>query len=180
MSRRDSPQVKGRTFPSLCTPHCRNQEWGVHGIIYHYAPFFLRNKMETLSRLNSVISSHVTSPSVHLEGKKHLTKVGNAWWSPQEHSRIPITRPSRCWLFILTVFLQGNTGPGFLKDSSKRSSPVPKESRAPQLLGKLNWSIPAVFRKLGWQWPFWANPYSTVEIQGTQFISQDFQICIEP
>ncbi|MBW0534667.1 hypothetical protein O181_074382 [Austropuccinia psidii MF-1] len=49
------PQLKQNPFPQLWTQHCRNQEWGIYGIIYHYPPFFLINPMVTLSRLNSII-----------------------------------------------------------------------------------------------------------------------------
>ncbi|MBW0503893.1 hypothetical protein O181_043608 [Austropuccinia psidii MF-1] len=38
-----------------CTPYSRWQEWCIHGIIYHYAPFFLSNSMVTFSGLNSMI-----------------------------------------------------------------------------------------------------------------------------
>ncbi|MBW0588708.1 hypothetical protein O181_128423 [Austropuccinia psidii MF-1] len=78
-----------KLFPQLWTPYCRNQEWGIYGLIYHYAPFFLRNPMVTLSRLHSNFQSLVINPSVHFEGKTYLTKVGNAWWNPEGHSRVP-------------------------------------------------------------------------------------------
>ncbi|MBW0463354.1 hypothetical protein O181_003069 [Austropuccinia psidii MF-1] len=35
-----SPQEKGRTFPIIGPKGCRNLEWGIYGLRYHYAPFF--------------------------------------------------------------------------------------------------------------------------------------------
>ncbi|MBW0464516.1 hypothetical protein O181_004231 [Austropuccinia psidii MF-1] len=81
---RVSPQVKGNPFPQLWTPHCRNQEWGIYGIIYHYAPFFLRNPIVTLSRLHSFISSHITISPVHL---KKNTQIYSSWKFMVESTR---------------------------------------------------------------------------------------------
>ncbi|MBW0469458.1 hypothetical protein O181_009173 [Austropuccinia psidii MF-1] len=129
MFSRVSSQVKGNPLPQLWNPHFRNQGWGIYVNIYHYAPFFLSNPMLKDSKLNSDISSHSTSPSVHFKGKIYINKVGNLWWNPQDHLRIPMTWPSRCFLFIEIVFPQGNTDPGlFIKSAFKASN-------APELLG---------------------------------------------
>ncbi|MBW0463355.1 hypothetical protein O181_003070 [Austropuccinia psidii MF-1] len=32
-----SPQEKGRTFPIIGPKGCRNLEWGIYGLRYHYA-----------------------------------------------------------------------------------------------------------------------------------------------
>ncbi|MBW0506209.1 hypothetical protein O181_045924 [Austropuccinia psidii MF-1] len=48
-----SPQLQGiSSFPSY-HPYSRFQAWCIYGIIYHYAPFFLRNPMVTFSGPNS-------------------------------------------------------------------------------------------------------------------------------
>ncbi|MBW0534797.1 hypothetical protein O181_074512 [Austropuccinia psidii MF-1] len=38
-----SPQDQGNLVPAQWAQACRNQDWCIYGIIYHYAPFFLRN-----------------------------------------------------------------------------------------------------------------------------------------
>ncbi|MBW0478326.1 hypothetical protein O181_018041 [Austropuccinia psidii MF-1] len=49
------PQLKGNSFIPPCTPYSRLQEWCIYGIIYHYAPFLLRNSMVKFSGPNSTI-----------------------------------------------------------------------------------------------------------------------------
>ncbi|MBW0491822.1 hypothetical protein O181_031537 [Austropuccinia psidii MF-1] len=56
---RDSPPVQGKT--SLPSMHSilKDQEWCIYGIIYHYAPFSLRNQMVTLSGPSYMIPNEV-------------------------------------------------------------------------------------------------------------------------
>ncbi|MBW0579342.1 hypothetical protein O181_119057 [Austropuccinia psidii MF-1] len=60
---KDSPPVQGKT--SLPSMHSvlKDQEWGIYGIIYHYAPFLLSNSRVTLSGPNYVILNQVPNPS---------------------------------------------------------------------------------------------------------------------
>ncbi|MBW0464700.1 hypothetical protein O181_004415 [Austropuccinia psidii MF-1] len=51
----DVPSSKGKPFTSVIDHALQGQGMGIYSIIYHYAPFFLRNPMVKLSRINSVI-----------------------------------------------------------------------------------------------------------------------------
>ncbi|MBW0502766.1 hypothetical protein O181_042481 [Austropuccinia psidii MF-1] len=51
-----------------CTPYPRLEEQCIYGIIYHYAPFFLRNSMMTLSEPNYMIPNQVPKSNAHFEG----------------------------------------------------------------------------------------------------------------
>ncbi|MBW0531120.1 hypothetical protein O181_070835 [Austropuccinia psidii MF-1] len=61
--RKDFPAGQGKT--SLPSMHSilKDQEWCIYGIIYHYAPFLLSNKMVTLSGPNYLIPNQVQNPS---------------------------------------------------------------------------------------------------------------------
>ncbi|MBW0542110.1 hypothetical protein O181_081825 [Austropuccinia psidii MF-1] len=56
-------KFRGRLSLPQCTPHSRIQEWCIYGIIYHYAPFLLRNSMVTFSGPNYVIPDQVPNTS---------------------------------------------------------------------------------------------------------------------
>ncbi|MBW0510318.1 hypothetical protein O181_050033 [Austropuccinia psidii MF-1] len=56
-------KFRGRIFLPQCTLHSRIQEWCRYGIIYHYAPFLLRNQIVTFSGPNYVIPNQVPNPS---------------------------------------------------------------------------------------------------------------------
>ncbi|MBW0499240.1 hypothetical protein O181_038955 [Austropuccinia psidii MF-1] len=56
-------KLRGRLFLPQCTPYSRIQEWCIYGIIYHYAPFFLRNPMVKFSGPNYLIPDQVPNPS---------------------------------------------------------------------------------------------------------------------
>ncbi|MBW0495405.1 hypothetical protein O181_035120 [Austropuccinia psidii MF-1] len=45
--RRDSPLVQGKNSLPSINSALKDQEWCIYGIIYHYAPFLLRNPMVT-------------------------------------------------------------------------------------------------------------------------------------
>ncbi|MBW0466186.1 hypothetical protein O181_005901 [Austropuccinia psidii MF-1] len=64
--RRVSPQDKSNPFQKWAQG-CRNQEWVICGIIYHYAPFFLGNPVVLLSGLQLIILNQVTNPSIHFK-----------------------------------------------------------------------------------------------------------------
>ncbi|MBW0473781.1 hypothetical protein O181_013496 [Austropuccinia psidii MF-1] len=66
--RRDSPPVQGKT--SLPSMHSilKDQEWCIYGIIYHYAPFLLRNPRVTLSGPNYLIPNEVPKSIITFEG----------------------------------------------------------------------------------------------------------------
>ncbi|MBW0552050.1 hypothetical protein O181_091765 [Austropuccinia psidii MF-1] len=61
--RNNSPPVQGKTFLSSMHSILKDQEWGMYGIIYHYAPFLLRNPMVPLSEPNCIIPIQIPSPS---------------------------------------------------------------------------------------------------------------------
>ncbi|MBW0591716.1 hypothetical protein O181_131431 [Austropuccinia psidii MF-1] len=54
---------RGRFPIPPCTPYSRMQEWCIYGIIYHYAPFLLRNPMVMVSGPNSMIPNKF--PKIH-------------------------------------------------------------------------------------------------------------------
>ncbi|MBW0537581.1 hypothetical protein O181_077296 [Austropuccinia psidii MF-1] len=64
-SARLSPELQGiSSFPSY-HPYSRLQAWCIYDIIYHYAPFLLRNPMVTFSGPNSTFSksrSQISTP----------------------------------------------------------------------------------------------------------------------
>ncbi|MBW0528798.1 hypothetical protein O181_068513 [Austropuccinia psidii MF-1] len=65
--RKDSPSVQGKTSLSSIHSILKDQEWCIYGIIYHYAQFFLRHPMVTLSEPNYVVPNQVPSPSPFFE-----------------------------------------------------------------------------------------------------------------
>ncbi|MBW0483227.1 hypothetical protein O181_022942 [Austropuccinia psidii MF-1] len=67
-SRKASPQLKGRPLLHQCTLYQRIQVWCRYGIIYHYAPFLLRNPMVIFSRPNYFFSIPVPNSITHFEG----------------------------------------------------------------------------------------------------------------
>ncbi|MBW0548574.1 hypothetical protein O181_088289 [Austropuccinia psidii MF-1] len=150
-------------------------------MIYHYAPCVLSNPIITLSRLNSVTSVTVTSPSVYFKGKTHLTQAYNALWNPQDHSRIPITWPSRCWIFHFNSIAPREYWPRISQRLSKEVADIQISFQG--IKHSLDTSI-GPYRlysdNLYGICSFWANSYSTVVIQGTQFIFQFGQIYIDP
>ncbi|MBW0588644.1 hypothetical protein O181_128359 [Austropuccinia psidii MF-1] len=60
---KDSPPVQGKTSLSSMYYILKDQKWCIYGIIYHYAPFLLRNPMVTLSGPNYLITNQVPNPS---------------------------------------------------------------------------------------------------------------------
>ncbi|MBW0559056.1 hypothetical protein O181_098771 [Austropuccinia psidii MF-1] len=76
--RKDSPPVQGKT--SLLSMHSvlKDKEWCIYVIINHYAPFFLRNPMVTLSRLNYVIPNQNPNPSPILKEEFSAIQSGNS------------------------------------------------------------------------------------------------------
>ncbi|MBW0471303.1 hypothetical protein O181_011018 [Austropuccinia psidii MF-1] len=82
---KDSPPVQGKT--SLYAMHSilKDQEWCIYGIIYHYAPFLLRNPIVKLSRPNYMIPNKVPNPSPIL--KKDVSAI------QPENSLVATRRP---------------------------------------------------------------------------------------
>ncbi|MBW0482820.1 hypothetical protein O181_022535 [Austropuccinia psidii MF-1] len=60
---KDSPPVQRKGSLSSMHSVLKDQEWCIYGIIYHYAPFFLRNPMLTISGPNYLMSNQVPNPS---------------------------------------------------------------------------------------------------------------------
>ncbi|MBW0561435.1 hypothetical protein O181_101150 [Austropuccinia psidii MF-1] len=82
--RKDFPQFQGRLFLSQCTPYSRIQEWCIYRIIYHYAPFLLRNPMVTFSGPNYMIQNEVPNPSPIL--KEDLSAI-SVWQFPGDYQK---------------------------------------------------------------------------------------------
>ncbi|MBW0558617.1 hypothetical protein O181_098332 [Austropuccinia psidii MF-1] len=68
--RKHSPQLKGNSFIPPCTPYSRLQEWCIYGIIYHYAPFLLRNSIVTFSGPNATLPNQV--PKIQLPLQRRI------------------------------------------------------------------------------------------------------------
>ncbi|MBW0504980.1 hypothetical protein O181_044695 [Austropuccinia psidii MF-1] len=63
------PSTQGEDFPiPPCTPYSRIQEWYIYGIIYHYAPFLLRNPMVMFSGPISMIPNQLPKSITNFEG----------------------------------------------------------------------------------------------------------------
>ncbi|MBW0586608.1 hypothetical protein O181_126323 [Austropuccinia psidii MF-1] len=71
-------KFRGRLFLSQCTPHLRIHEWGIYGIIYHYAPFLLRNTMVMFSGPNYVLQNQVSNPSPIFKEDISAIQSGNS------------------------------------------------------------------------------------------------------
>ncbi|MBW0550802.1 hypothetical protein O181_090517 [Austropuccinia psidii MF-1] len=84
-----------RLFLPQCTTYSRFQEWCIYGIIYHYAPFLLRNLMVTLSGPSYVIPIQVPNPSPILKEDVSAIQAGNSLRLPEDHLRTPTTWPCR-------------------------------------------------------------------------------------
>ncbi|MBW0535683.1 hypothetical protein O181_075398 [Austropuccinia psidii MF-1] len=52
--------IRENSSATQWTQVCRNQEWCIYGIIYHYAQFILTNSMIMLSGLHYTISNQLT------------------------------------------------------------------------------------------------------------------------
>ncbi|MBW0535776.1 hypothetical protein O181_075491 [Austropuccinia psidii MF-1] len=76
--RKESPPVQGKT--SLPSMHSvlKHQQLCICGIIYHYAPFILRNLILTLSGPNYVMTNQVPYPSPILKEDFSAIKSGNS------------------------------------------------------------------------------------------------------
>ncbi|MBW0513646.1 hypothetical protein O181_053361 [Austropuccinia psidii MF-1] len=68
-SSRDSPQFRGRPLLHQCILYQRIQAWCIYGIIYHYAPFSLRNPMVMFLGHNYVFPFEVSKSITHFEGR---------------------------------------------------------------------------------------------------------------
>ncbi|MBW0590828.1 hypothetical protein O181_130543 [Austropuccinia psidii MF-1] len=75
---KDSPPVQRKT--SLFSMHSvlKDQEWWICGIIYHYAPFLLSNKMVTLSGPKYVIPNQVPNASPNSKEDFSDIQYGNS------------------------------------------------------------------------------------------------------
>ncbi|MBW0525310.1 hypothetical protein O181_065025 [Austropuccinia psidii MF-1] len=64
-----------RVIPPIppCTPYSRFQEWFIHGIVYHYAPFLLSNSMVTFSGPNSMIPNQ--GPKIQHPFKRRTLQI---------------------------------------------------------------------------------------------------------
>ncbi|MBW0503979.1 hypothetical protein O181_043694 [Austropuccinia psidii MF-1] len=88
-------KFRGRLFLPQCTLYSRIQEWCIYGIIYHYAPFLLRNPMVTFPGPNYVIPNQVPNPSPISEKDVLDIQSGNSLALPEDHLRTPTTWPCR-------------------------------------------------------------------------------------
>ncbi|MBW0573396.1 hypothetical protein O181_113111 [Austropuccinia psidii MF-1] len=70
--------LRGRLLLPQCTPYSRFHEWCIYGIIYHYAPFLLRNPMMTLSGPNYMIPNELPNPSPTLKEDLSAIQPGNS------------------------------------------------------------------------------------------------------
>ncbi|MBW0593639.1 hypothetical protein O181_133354 [Austropuccinia psidii MF-1] len=157
---------RGRLLLSQCTPYSRIQEWCIYGIIYHYAPFILRNPMETFSGPNYVIPNQVPNPSPI--SKEDLSAI-SVWQFPGGYQKtIQGPQPpgpagvglSFLIRIILRVILRGYINHFNHCQDIKYS----------EFFGKLNWSIKVVIKNHVWPWLIWANSYSTMGIQSKSSI----------
>ncbi|MBW0469280.1 hypothetical protein O181_008995 [Austropuccinia psidii MF-1] len=62
-------KIRDTSGPTQWAQVCRNQEWCIYGIIYHYAPFFLRNPMVMFSGHNYSIPNQVKKSITHLKDR---------------------------------------------------------------------------------------------------------------
>ncbi|MBW0516481.1 hypothetical protein O181_056196 [Austropuccinia psidii MF-1] len=95
------PQDKGNLDPDQWAEACRNKDWCIYGIIYHHAPFFLRNQMVMASGPHYVIPNQVPKSITPFQRTPSVIKSCNTWWLSEDHSRTPIKWPFGCWLFHL-------------------------------------------------------------------------------
>ncbi|MBW0472103.1 hypothetical protein O181_011818 [Austropuccinia psidii MF-1] len=88
--RKDCPLAQGKT--SLPSMHSllKEQEWCIHGIMYHYAPFLLSNPMVTLPGPNYMIPNQVPNPSPILKEDFSAIQSGNSL----EATRRPFKDPN--------------------------------------------------------------------------------------
>ncbi|MBW0501842.1 hypothetical protein O181_041557 [Austropuccinia psidii MF-1] len=107
---KDSPPGHGKTSLSSMHSVLKDQEWCIYRIMYHYAPFFLRNPMVTLSGPNYVIPYQVPNPSPILKEEFSAIQSGNSLAA----TRRPFKDPNHLALQHL--------GWGFLKDYSNGNS----------------------------------------------------------
>ncbi|MBW0592646.1 hypothetical protein O181_132361 [Austropuccinia psidii MF-1] len=68
----------------------------IYGIIYHCAPFFLRNSMVTFSGpISLILNQGPQSPSPISKEDSSAHQSGNPWWLSEGHFRTPTTWPCR-------------------------------------------------------------------------------------
>ncbi|MBW0518688.1 hypothetical protein O181_058403, partial [Austropuccinia psidii MF-1] len=97
-----SPHLEGNSSIPPCTPHSRLQEWSLYGIIYHYAPFLLRNSMVTFSEPNPSFQIKVSKSNAHFKGGLFNSSV----WKYMAAIRRPFKDPNHLalqelgWKFI--------------------------------------------------------------------------------
>ncbi|MBW0462168.1 hypothetical protein O181_001883 [Austropuccinia psidii MF-1] len=144
-SNKASPQFRGRPLLHQCTPYQRIQAWCIYGIIYHHAPFLLRNPMVILSVPNYVFLINVPKFITHFKGRFSLIQSCNHWQLPEDHLRTPTTWACRSRVIIsFQDYSKGN----FKRLSIIES--VVKASSTSVFLGKANWSIQSVFKQPVW------------------------------
>ncbi|MBW0462982.1 hypothetical protein O181_002697 [Austropuccinia psidii MF-1] len=108
----DSLPVQGKIpLPSMHYV-LKDQEWCIYGMIYHYAPFLLRNPMVTFSGPNSMIPNQ--GPKIHHQFQRRILQLISLaiYGSYQKTSRTPTTWPCRSWAgnsfrIIPRAFLRG-------------------------------------------------------------------------
>ncbi|MBW0527041.1 hypothetical protein O181_066756 [Austropuccinia psidii MF-1] len=173
--RKDYPPFQGKTSLSSMRSILKDQKWCIYGIIYHYAPFLLRNPMVTLSEPNYIIPSQAPSPSPFL--KKDFSAIQSS--NSLAATRRPFEDPNHlalqrlgCHLLIRTIMREIIRGYQYFQSLSRHQTS--------EFLEQLNWSIQVVINNPVWPWPNWDNSYSTVGIQSHSFNSQDSQNCIDP
>ncbi|MBW0546679.1 hypothetical protein O181_086394 [Austropuccinia psidii MF-1] len=80
-------------------PYSRMKGWCIYGIIYHYAPYFLRSPMVMFSGPISMIPNQgIQNPSPISKEDSSAHQSGNPWWLSEDHFRTSTTRPCRSWV----------------------------------------------------------------------------------
>ncbi|MBW0482709.1 hypothetical protein O181_022424 [Austropuccinia psidii MF-1] len=69
------PSIQGKDSPSPMCSISRIQVWCIYGIIYHYAPFLLRNTIVIFPGQNYAISIQVPKSITHFEGSLFSNSV---------------------------------------------------------------------------------------------------------
>ncbi|MBW0509899.1 hypothetical protein O181_049614 [Austropuccinia psidii MF-1] len=138
----------------------KDQEWCIYGILYHYAPFLLRNPMVTLSGPNYVIPNQVTNPSPISKKEFSDIQSGNSL----EATRRPLMDPSPLALQELGYHFSSGQLQGQFPEVIQLFNNC-QGIKYSAFLGQLTWSIQTVIKHPVWPWPNWAISYSTVGIQ---------------
>ncbi|MBW0587427.1 hypothetical protein O181_127142 [Austropuccinia psidii MF-1] len=157
---KDSPPVQGTTSLSSMHSILKDQKWGIYGIIYHYAPFLLRNPMVKFSGPNYMLQIQVATPSPISKEDFSAIQSGNSLTA----TRRPFKEPNHLALQELGCQFSSGLLQGQFSEVINHFNHF-QGIKYSTSLGKLNWSIQEVIKHPVWPWPNWANSYSIVGIQ---------------